>query len=69
MGCFWSVEALFDSLDGVVKTYVGYTGGNTLFPTYNSIGDHLETLEVHYDSSKIDFQNLLTIFEKIIIIL
>ncbi|MHB9924920.1 peptide-methionine (S)-S-oxide reductase [Clostridium botulinum] len=64
MGCFWSVEALFDSLDGVVKTYVGYTGGNTLFPTYNSIGDHLETLEVHYDSSKIDFQNLLTIFEK-----
>ncbi|ABS41393.1 methionine-S-sulfoxide reductase [Clostridium botulinum] len=64
MGCFWSVEALFDSLDGVVKTYVGYTGGNTLFPTYNSIGDHLETLEVYYDSSKIAFENLLTIFEK-----
>ncbi|KGO13234.1 peptide-methionine (S)-S-oxide reductase [Clostridium botulinum] len=64
MGCFWSVEALFDSLDGVVKTYVGYTGENTLFPTYNSIGDHLETLEVYYDSSKIAFENLLTIFEK-----
>ncbi|MBD5643247.1 peptide-methionine (S)-S-oxide reductase [Clostridium botulinum] len=64
MGCFWSVEALFDSLDGVVKTYVGYAGGNTLFPTYNSIGDHLETLEVYYDSSKIAFENLLTIFEK-----
>ncbi|MBO0581819.1 peptide-methionine (S)-S-oxide reductase [Clostridium botulinum] len=64
MGCFWSVEALFDSLDGVVKTYVGYTGGNTLFPTYNSIGDHLETLEVYYDSSKIAFENLLTIFEE-----
>ncbi|NFJ06291.1 peptide-methionine (S)-S-oxide reductase [Clostridium botulinum] len=64
MGCFWSVEALFDSLDGVVKTYVGNTGGNTIFPTYNSIGDHLETLEVYYDSSKIAFENLLTIFEK-----
>ncbi len=30
----------------------------------NSIGDHLETLEVYYDSSKIAFENLLTIFEK-----
>ncbi|EPY2273017.1 peptide-methionine (S)-S-oxide reductase [Clostridium sporogenes] len=64
MGCFWSVEALFDSLDGAIKTYVGYTGGNTLFPTYNSIGDHLETVEIYYDSSKITFENLLMVFEK-----
>ncbi|EPY6470179.1 peptide-methionine (S)-S-oxide reductase [Clostridium sporogenes] len=64
MGCFWSVEALFDSLDGVIKTYVGYTGGNTLFPTYNSIGDHLETVEIYYNSSKITFENLLIVFEK-----
>ncbi|APH13419.1 peptide methionine sulfoxide reductase family protein [Clostridium sporogenes] len=64
MGCFWSVEALFDSLDGVIKTYVGYTGGSTLFPTYNSIGDHLETVEIYYDSSKITFGNLLMVFEK-----
>ncbi|KOR23908.1 peptide-methionine (S)-S-oxide reductase [Clostridium sp. L74] len=64
MGCFWKMEALFDSLDGVVKTYVGYTGGNTLLPTYNSMGDHLETLEIYYDSSKITFENLLMVFEK-----
>ncbi|AJD29535.1 MULTISPECIES: peptide-methionine (S)-S-oxide reductase [Clostridium] len=64
MGCFWSVEALFDSLDGVIKTYVGYTGGSTLFPTYNSIGDHLETVEIYYDSSKIAFEDLLMVFEK-----
>ncbi|GAE01929.1 methionine-S-sulfoxide reductase [Clostridium botulinum] len=64
MGCFWSVEALFDSLDGVIKTYVGYTGGSTLFPTYNSIGDHLETVEIYYDSSKITFEDLLMVFEK-----
>nr|WP_243150737.1 peptide-methionine (S)-S-oxide reductase [Clostridium sporogenes] len=64
MGCFWKMEALFDSLDGVVKTYVGYTGGNTLLPTYNSMGDHLETLEIYYDSSKITFENLLMVFQK-----
>ncbi|WP_434303156.1 peptide-methionine (S)-S-oxide reductase [Clostridium botulinum] len=64
MGCFWSVEALFDSLDGVIKTYVGYTGGSTLFPTYNSIGNHLETVEIYYDSSKIAFEDLLMVFEK-----
>lgn len=58
------MEALFDSLDGVVKTYVGYTGGNTLLPTYNSMGDHLETLEIYYDSSKITFENLLMVFQK-----
>ncbi len=64
MGCFWKMEALFDSLNGVVKTYVGYTGGSTLLPTYNSIGDHLETLEIYYDCNKINFEDLLTVFEK-----
>ena len=33
-GCFWCTEAIFELLDGVIEVESGYSGGNTINPTY-----------------------------------
>jgi len=62
MGCFWSPEALFGSLPGVVRTRVGYAGGTTEQPTYREMGDHSETVEIAFDADRISCDELLDIF-------
>ena len=61
-GCFWSPDAIFGLQDGVVRTRVGYAGGTTEAPTYKTIGDHMETLQIDYDPEKIDYGQLLDLF-------
>ena len=67
-GCFWGVEETFRKIPGVVKTEVGYTGGHTLNPSYQSIcqGDtnHAEVVLVEYDKKKISYDELLNHFWK-----
>ena len=67
-GCFWGVEETFRKIPGVVKTEVGYTGGHTLNPTYQSIcvGDtnHVEVVLVEYDNKIISYDKLLNYFWK-----
>jgi peptide-methionine (S)-S-oxide reductase len=46
----------------VVRTRVGYTGGSTPDPFYESLGDHIESVEVEYDPSQISYQDLLDTF-------
>jgi peptide-methionine (S)-S-oxide reductase len=46
----------------VVRTRVGYTGGSTPDPFYESLGDHTESVEVEYDPSQISYQDLLDVF-------
>lgn len=36
-GCFWGVESAFISIDGVVETEVGYSGGTLVDPTYKDV--------------------------------
>lgn len=62
MGCFWSPDALFGSLAGVVRTRVGYAGGTTENPTYRNLADHVETVQIDYDPATISYQDLLHIF-------
>ncbi|MUT64810.1 peptide-methionine (S)-S-oxide reductase MsrA [Paenibacillus sp. NEAU-GSW1] len=62
MGCFWSPEALFGHMPGVVGTRVGYAGGKTAFPTYRELGDHTETVQVHYDPRLVTFEQLAELF-------
>lgn len=62
MGCFWGPQAFFDELPGVVSTRVGYAGGTTKDPTYQTIGDHTETTEVTFDPAKISYGDLLQRF-------
>jgi peptide-methionine (S)-S-oxide reductase len=41
---------------------VGYAGGTKRNPTYHSLGDHTETVEVDFDPEKISYRELLNIF-------
>jgi peptide-methionine (S)-S-oxide reductase len=62
LGCFWSPEARFGALDGVVRTCVGYAGGTTPEPTYARIGDHIETVRVAFDPTRRAYTDLLDVF-------
>ena len=68
-GCFWGVEASFRTVEGVVATQVGYTGGRRADPTYRQVctdkTDHAEAVEVTYDPKKVSFEGLLDLFWKI----
>ena len=49
-------------MDGVIRTRVGYSGGQKLNPTYRSIGDHSETIQIDYDPARISYKKLLFVF-------
>jgi peptide-methionine (S)-S-oxide reductase len=65
-GCFWCVEAIFDSVEGVQEAHSGYSGGKTKNPTYNQIGygntGHAEAVEVIYDPKVVSFKTLVEVF-------
>ena len=65
-GCFWGIQVAFDSLDGVEKTIVGYTGGSTKNPTYEQVCSdktgHAEAVKIFFDTKKISYQQLLKTF-------
>lgn len=65
-GCFWCVEAIFESVRGVHEVVSGYAGGHTAQPTYRQVGSgttgHAEAVLVVYDSSRIDFPRLVSLF-------
>ncbi|WP_410771219.1 peptide-methionine (S)-S-oxide reductase MsrA [Fontibacillus sp. BL9] len=62
MGCFWSPEALFGQLPGVIRTRTGYAGGSTEKPEYRRMGDHSETVQVDYDPGQISYEQILKVF-------
>ena len=65
-GCFWGVEANFRAIEGVTATAVGYEGGKTKSPTYETVcghgTGHAEVVEVDYDESAVSYQQLLAVF-------
>ena len=65
-GCFWCVEAIFESVVGVEDAVSGYAGGFTKNPTYQSIGTgktgHSETVAVYYNPKVVTFKTLVEVF-------
>lgn len=65
-GCFWGVESIYQQIDGVVDTTVGYIGGHSEDPTYREVCSkktgHAEAVEIIYDPSKVSYEVLLDIF-------
>lgn len=49
-------------MPGVVRTRVGYAGGTRQAPTYRSLGDHSETIQIDYDPAIVSYEELLEVF-------
>lgn len=65
-GCFWCVEAIYESVKGVKEAISGYSGGHTKNPTYKSSNTgttgHAEAVEVIYDPEVVDFSTLVDVY-------
>ena len=67
-GCFWCVEAIYESVEGVEEVISGYSGGHTKNPTYEASNTgktgHAESVEVIYNPKKVDFATLVRVYFK-----
>ena len=65
-GCFWCVEADFESVPGIRQVVSGYTGGSTTNPTYKDVTrggtGHYEAVEITFDTAKISYAEVLAMF-------
>jgi peptide-methionine (S)-S-oxide reductase len=65
-GCFWCLEAVFDQLLGVESVESGYSGGQTLNPTYEEVcggtSGHAEAVQVTFDPAVLSYEDLLGVF-------
>ena len=65
-GCFWCVEAIYESIKGVDEVISGYSGGYTKSPTYESSNTgrtgHAEAVEVIYDPKIVSFATLVDVY-------
>jgi methionine-S-sulfoxide reductase len=68
-GCFWGVEAAYREIEGVLKTRVGYTGGQAPHPSYEQVcahgTGHAEAVEVSFDPAQVSYKQLLEMFWRI----
>ena len=65
-GCFWCVEAIYESVKGVKESISGYSGGHTENPTYEAsntgLTGHAEAVEIIYDPEVISFSQLVDVY-------
>ena len=65
-GCFWCMEGPFEEVEGVTAVISGYTGGETVNPTYSQVSSgrssHAEAIQIHFDPEKVSYDDLLQIF-------
>jgi peptide-methionine (S)-S-oxide reductase len=65
-GCFWGVEAVYESVKGVEESISGYSGGHTSHPTYGASNTgrtgHAEAVEIIYDPNIVSFETLVDVY-------
>lgn len=65
-GCFWCVESIYESVDGVYEAVSGYAGGSEPNPKYEEVAygrtTHAEAVQVFYDADVVDFSTLVDVF-------
>jgi peptide-methionine (S)-S-oxide reductase len=65
-GCFWCVEAIFESVKGVEEVISGYSGGKEKNPTYRQVGagltGHTEAVEIYYNPKVVSYKTLLKVY-------
>ena len=69
LGCFWGPEIKFSKIDGIIKTEVGYCGGNSSTTTYKEVctgnTNHAEVVKLDFDEKTISYEKILKIFFQI----
>jgi len=69
LGCFWGPEIKFSKLEGVIKTEVGYCGGDSKETTYKEIctgnTNHAEVVKLDFDPKVISYEKILDFFFEI----
>lgn len=64
-GCFWGMQDLIRKRPGVIKTRVGYSGGDVANATYRNHGSHAEAIEIVFDPAILTYRELLEFFFQI----
>ena len=64
-GCFWGMQDLIRKRPGVIKTRVGYSGGDVANATYRNHGTHAEAVEIVFDPAILTYRELLEFFFQI----
>ena len=69
LGCFWGPEIKFSKIDGIIKTEVGYCGGNSPVTTYKEVctgkTNHAEVVKLDFDEKIISYEKIIKIFFQI----
>ena len=69
LGCFWGPEIKFSKIDGIIKTEVGYCGGDTQSTSYKEVctgeTNHAEVVKLDFDEKTISYEKILNIFFEI----
>ena len=69
LGCFWGPEIRFSKLEGIVKTEVGYCGGNNKDTNYKEVctgkTNHAEVVKLEFDPNIISYEKILEFFFEI----
>ena len=69
LGCFWGPEVKFSKLDGVLKTEVGYCGGNSSETNYKEVctgsTNHAEVVKLEFDPELISYEKIIKFFYEI----
>ena len=69
LGCFWGPEIKFSKIEGIIKTEVGYCGGNSSTTSYKEVcsgeTNHAEVVKLDFDEKIITYEKILKIFFQI----